>query len=261
MSLIDKTEIENVTRSAVSQQPDFIHIFQGYFTGSGTSTPQYQWSKPGGCEYIDHVKPRRTDCKLKTKQSITKPCALDIHTAWQEADVLRVLQERWPERNLGRETVATCGAPTPDSLGMDYTLQYNGLWWDLAGWPKKTIGHLFYTTSNFVHHFKAIYSYSPETPNSCQIWCDLEIKNNRAPLLCYLKRCASFRSHQWIQTGVKVRKRPIWVKMDDFFVLCDLEIWRMTMKNNRAPLQYHIIHCVSFHRHIWIQTKLRSGNG
>ena len=24
------------------------------------------------------------------------------------------------------------------------------------GWPWKTIGHLFYTTSSFVHHFKSI---------------------------------------------------------------------------------------------------------
>ena len=47
--------------------------------------------------------------------------------------------------------------------------------------------------------------------------CDLEIwwmtqKNNRAPLLCCFKLCAAFRSHWWIQTGVTVRKRPIWVK-------------------------------------------------
>ena len=51
--------------------------------------------------------------------------------------------------------------------------------------------------------------------------CDREIwwmtsKNNRTPLLCYCKLCASFRTHWWIQTGVTVRKRPIWVKFDDF---------------------------------------------
>ena len=64
-------------------------------------------------------------------------------------------------------------------------------------------------------------SYSPETPNLGQIrWflepCDLAIwrmtlKNNRAPLLCYFKLCASFHSHRWIQTGVTVRKRLSWV--------------------------------------------------
>ena len=44
-------------------------------------------------------------------------------------------------------------------------------------WPWKTIGHLFYATSSFVHHFVAIW---------------------------------------WIQTSITVRKRPIWVKFDDF---------------------------------------------
>ena len=151
------------------------------------------------------------------------------------------------------------------------------------GWPWKTIGHLFYATSSFAHHFVAIgefklelqsgnaqsgskstiffsrvtlkfdgwpwktigtspkhyqaiwiisssyvnsnWSYSPETPNLGQIRrflesCDLAIwrmtfKNNRAPLLCYFKLCAAFRTHWWIQTGVTVRKRPIWVKFDD----------------------------------------------
>ena len=71
------------------------------------------------------------------------------------------------------------------------------------------------------------WSYSPKTPNLGQIWqflepCDLEIwsmtlKHNRAPLLCYFKLCASFGSHLWIQTGVTVRKCPIWVKIDDLF--------------------------------------------
>ena len=71
------------------------------------------------------------------------------------------------------------------------------------------------------------WSYSPQTPNLGQNrlffeLCDLEIwqmtfENNRAPLLCYFKLGASFRSHWWIQTGVTVRKHPIWVKIDYFF--------------------------------------------
>ena len=69
-------------------------------------------------------------------------------------------------------------------------------------------------------------AYSPETPNLgqnrwCFVPCDLEIwwmtlENNRALLLCCFKLCATFHSHWWIQTGVTVRKRPIWVKFDDF---------------------------------------------
>ena len=39
---------------------------------------------------------------------------------------------------------------------------------------------------------------------------------NRAPLLSCLKLCESFYSHWWIQTGVTIRKRPIWVIIDDF---------------------------------------------
>ena len=70
-------------------------------------------------------------------------------------------------------------------------------------------------------------SYSPETLNSGQKRrlfqpCDLEIlrmtlKNNRASLLYYFKLCVSFRTHWWIQIGVTVRKRPIWVKFGDFY--------------------------------------------
>ena len=51
--------------------------------------------------------------------------------------------------------------------------------------------------------------------------CDLEIlrmtlKNITASFLCYFKPCVSFRTHWWIQIWVTVRKRPIWVKCDDF---------------------------------------------
>ena len=69
-------------------------------------------------------------------------------------------------------------------------------------------------------------AYSPETPNMgqnrwCFVPCDLEIwwmtlKNNRESFLCCFKLCATFHSHRWIQTGVTVRKCPIWVKLDDF---------------------------------------------
>ena len=55
----------------------------------------------------------------------------------------------------------------------------------------------------------------------------MTLKNNRAPLLCYFKLCAAFRSHWWIQTGVTVRKRLIWVKIDDFFsrVTLKFDVW------------------------------------
>ena len=97
-------------------------------------------------------------------------------------------------------------------------------------WPWKTIGHLFYATSSFVHHFEAIGDFKLELqsgkPNLGQIRrflepCDLAIwrmtlKNNRAPLLFYFQLCALFGNHWCIETWVIVRKRPIWVKFDDF---------------------------------------------
>ena len=82
----------------------------------------------------------------------------------------------------------------------------------------------------------------------------MTLKTNRAPLLCCFKLCASFRSHWWIQTGVAVQIRPIWVKFDNFFEPCDLEIWQMTLKNNRAPLLSNMELCASFHHHMCIQT-------
>ena len=39
-----------------------------------------------------------------------------------------------------------------------------------------------------------------------------------------------------------------------FLEPCDLEIWRITLKNNRAPLQYYFNLCASFLSHWWIQT-------
>ena len=39
-----------------------------------------------------------------------------------------------------------------------------------------------------------------------------------------------------------------------FFVPCDLEIWQMTLKNNRAPLLCCFKLCALFQSHQWIQT-------
>ena len=57
--------------------------------------------------------------------------------------------------------------------------------------------------------------------------CLVTARNNRAPLLCYFNLYASFHSHRWIQAGVTVRKRPIWVKIIDFFsrVTLQFDVW------------------------------------
>ena len=95
--------------------------------------------------------------------------------------------------------------------------------------------------------------------------CDLKIwwmtsKNNRTPLLCYFKLCASFRSHWWIQTGVTVRKRPIWVKINDFFT-------RVTLKFDVWPWKTigHLFYATSSFMHYFLafgefKLELQSGN-
>ena len=113
-----------------------------------------------------------------------------------------------------------------------------------GGWPWKTIGHLFFTTLSFVHDFKTTGEFELEllsgnahfgSKSAIFVPCDLEIrqmtpKNNRTPLLCYFKLCASFLSHHWIQIGITVRKRPIWVKIDDFISHVTLEFDGLSWK-------------------------------
>ena len=83
-----------------------------------------------------------------------------------------------------------------------------------------------------------------------------DLKNNRAPFLSYIKLCASFLIHLWIQTKVTVRKRSIRVKIGDFVVPYDFEIWRMTLENYRAPLLCCFKLCAPFHSHHYFQTRV-----
>ena len=88
----------------------------------------------------------------------------------------------------------------------------------------------------------------------------MTFKNNRAPLLCYFKLCAAFRSHCWIQTGVTVRKCPIWVKLENFKR-------RATLKFDRWPCKTigHLFYATSSFVHHFIpidefKFQLQSGN-
>ena len=107
-------------------------------------------------------------------------------------------------------------------------------------WPQKLTGHLFYTTSSFVYHFKSIgevklklHSGNAQFGSKSAIFfpCDLAIwwmtmENNRAPLLYYIKLCASFQIHRWIETEVTVQKLSIPVKIGDFlFCVLKFDGW------------------------------------
>ena len=77
------------------------------------------------------------------------------------------------------------------------------------GWHWKTIGHLFYYNSCFMHHLVAIGGFISEIKSrnaqvgsNLRIFCPrdpeilrMTLKNNMAPLLYQCKLCASFHSH------------------------------------------------------------------
>ena len=69
------------------------------------------------------------------------------------------------------------------------------------------------------------------SPCDLEIWC-MTSKNNRAPLLYYVKLCVSFQIHRWIQTVVTLRKRSIRVEIGDFLSLVTLKFdgwhWKIT---------------------------------
>ena len=54
---------------------------------------------------------------------------------------------------------------------------------------------------------------------------------------------ASFHRHLWIQTGIIVRKCPILLKIGYY--------WRITLKNNRAPLLCYFKFCAPLDSHQW----------
>ena len=60
-----------------------------------------------------------------------------------------------------------------------------------------------------------------------KIWW-MTLANDRAPLLYYIKLCASFQIHRWIETEVTVQKRSIWVKIGNF-------LSRVTLKFDGCP--------------------------
>ena len=114
------------------------------------------------------------------------------------------------------------------------------------------------------------WSYSPEKLNSGQnqrffVLCDLEIwwmtfENNSAPLLYYTKLCASFQIHRWIQIGVTVRKRSVWVKIGHF-------LSRVTLKFDGWPWKTigHLFYVTSSFVHHFtaiseLKLELQSGN-
>ena len=144
----------------------------------------------------------------------------------------------------------------------------------IDGLPRKTLGHIFYAIPSFVHYFKASSEFKLELhvqPGNAQfrsklaiffflshvtfeIW-QVNLKNNTASDLCYFKRwcitdfIAIGHFKLELQSGnAQFRSKSV------IFSPCDLEIWWMTLKNNRSPLLCYSKPCASFHSQRSIQT-------
>ena len=91
--------------------------------------------------------------------------------------------------------------------------------------------------------------------------CDLEIwlmtsKNYRAPLLHYIKLCASSQTPQWIGTAVAVQKLSIRVKIDDLLPCVTLKFNEWPWKTIGILFYVTLSFCASFQSHRWFQTKV-----
>ena len=136
------------------------------------------------------------------------------------------------------------------------------------GWPRKIIGHLFYTTSSFVHHFKSISELKLELQSgNAQFGSNSTIFKSRVSLkfdecpwktIGHLFYATSSFVHHFVAIGeFKLELRSGNANLSQirrFLEPCDLAIWWMTLKNNRTPLLSNIKLCASFHHHMWIQT-------
>ena len=90
----------------------------------------------------------------------------------------------------------------------------------------------------------------------CPVWpwnLENDLQNITASLL-YMKLCASFQSHLWIQIRVTIRKHSIRIKISIFLSSVTYKFDGWPWKNNRAPIQCYFTLCASFQSHLWIQT-------
>ena len=96
-------------------------------------------------------------------------------------------------------------------------------------------------------------------PYDLEIWW-MTLEKDRAPLLYYIKLCASFQIHRWIETEVTVQKRSIWVKIGNF-------LSHVTLKFDGCPWKRigHLFYVASSFVHHFtaiseLKLELQSGN-
>ena len=135
------------------------------------------------------------------------------------------------------------------------------------GWPSKTIGHLFYATSSVVYHFIPIGELKLELQSGntqfgsnatiframrhWKLTDDLQKQMGTSSMLLQALCSISYPlvNSNWSNSPETPNLGQIRQSLEP----CDLQIWRMTLKNDRAPLLCHFKLCVSFHTHWWIE--------
>ena len=139
------------------------------------------------------------------------------------------------------------------------------------GWPRKTIGHPFCTTSSFVNHFKAIGEFKLQLQSrNAQFGLKIgdflscvNLKFDRWPWQTighFFYATSSFVNHfkaigefkrEWQSGNTQFRSKSA------IFVPCDLEISWMTLKNNIffRP-KYRLIWCLFFTK-VYNQPRLK----
>ena len=156
-------------------------------------------------------------------------------------------------------------------------------------WPRKTIGHFFYTKSSFVHHFKSIGEFKLDLQSrNAQFGSKLVIRYPVSFKLCIISNplvnsnriyspetlnwgrnwwyvipcplnCASFQIHWWIQTGFTVQKRSIGVEIGDMLSRVSLEFdgWPCKTIGHLFYATSSFVHFVPIGK---FKLKLQSGN-
>ena len=136
------------------------------------------------------------------------------------------------------------------------------------GWPWKVLGHLYFAISIFAHRFISIGQFKlelqsgndkfgsksaifcPSWPSNLmddpeKQWGNFSMVFHAVCIILYPSVTSNWSYS--LQTPNLGQNRR-------YFVPCGLEIWPMTLKNNRAPLLCDIKLCISSHCHMWVQT-------
>ena len=130
-------------------------------------------------------------------------------------------------------------------------------------WPWKTIGHLFYATSSFVHHFVAIgelelelqFGNAQSGSNSTifraawpwNLTDDLQKQQGTSSMLF---QALGIISYPLVYSNLSYSpEMPNLGQNPRFFGPCDLQTSRMTLKTNTVPLLRYIKLCASFECH------------